>query len=222
VTLLNFTLVISEGVIEGIILVHAINGGIALVSGALALASKKGSSFHKKSGLVFYCSMLAAAVLALIIAVMPGHENPFLFSIGLFSSYFLITGLRSLKYRQPDYSLTVDKVLALLLILTGLFMIFYPLVLDNQFNVVLLVFGIAGIISGFRDYVRLRKGDAVRSHWLPLHLGKMTGGYIAAVTAFFVVNKVLPGVWNWFAPSVVGSVFIAYWIRRVKRGTIKP
>ena len=58
---------------------------------------------------------------------------------------------------------------------------------------------------------RIRKG------WLKLHLGKMTGGYIAAVSAFFVVNQILPGISNWFVPSVVGSVFITYWMNKLNK-----
>jgi hypothetical protein len=35
--------------------------------------------------------MLFSAITALLISVLPKHENPFLFSIGLFSSYFILT-----------------------------------------------------------------------------------------------------------------------------------
>ena len=88
------------------IYIHAALGGIALISGGAALIARKGKRIHNMSGKVFYITMLSSAALALIIAIMPGHENPFLFCIGLFSSYFIITGYRSLKFRRKDHNLS--------------------------------------------------------------------------------------------------------------------
>ena len=45
----------------------------------------------------------------------------------------------------------------------------------------------------------------------------MTGGYIDAVSVFFVVNQILPSVWNWFVPTLVGSIYIAYWINKLNK-----
>jgi uncharacterized membrane protein len=111
--------------------VHAPLGGVALIAGGIALAVKKGNSVHLKAGRVFYYAMLLSALAAFAISVMPEHENPFLFCIGLFSSYFLISGLRSLKLKQEK------------------------------------------------------------------------------------VNDVLPWMWNWFLPGILGSVYISYWTRKV-------
>ena len=49
--------------------------------------------------------MLGSAFFALIISVLPHHRSPFLFSIGLFSSYLLISGFRSLKFRTSNPNL---------------------------------------------------------------------------------------------------------------------
>ena len=69
-----------------LIYIHATLGSIAFIAGFIAIITKKGNTAHKKSGIVFYYAMLAAAISALVIAVLPKHENPFLFTIGLFSS----------------------------------------------------------------------------------------------------------------------------------------
>ena len=45
----------------------------------------------------------------------------------------------------------------------------------------------------------------------------MTGGYIAAVSAFFVVNQILPGIWNWFVPGIIGSGYITYWMIKLNK-----
>lgn len=205
----------TESLIRWGIYLHAGLGGLPLLSGGVALVALKGKNVHRTSGKWFYYSMLASACLALVIALSPGHENPFLFSIGLFSSYFLITGYRSLRLKRNTTRLLWDKIYAFLMVLIGMGMMLYPLLLDGKINIVLLVFGAFGVISGFRDLWRFRQPELLKASWLKAHLGKMTGGYIAAVSAFLVVNQVFPGRWNWFAPSIVGSVFIAYWMRKV-------
>lgn len=197
------------------IYVHAPLGGLALLAGGVALATKKGAPVHLKSGKLFYYSMLISALAAFAISVMPGHENPFLFCIGLFSSYFLVSGLRSLKLKHEKVNVLADLVLAWAILGTGIVMIFFPIILYSKINIVLSVFGVVAIAFGIRDFRLLRNPEALRPAYLKLHLGKMTGGYIAAVSAFLVVNDVLPWLWNWFLPGLLGSVYISFWIRKV-------
>jgi uncharacterized membrane protein len=200
-----------------ILYIHAPLGGVALLSGGISLISKKGSRLHKKLGEVFFYSMLLSAFSALVVSVLPNHESPFLFSIGLFSTYFLVSGIRSLKYKQEKIYLSTDKIIAYLICITGFVMVSYPIILYSKLNLILTVFGLASIVFGFRDLSRLKDEKHLRKGWLKLHLGKMTGGYIAAASAFFVVNQILPSVWNWFAPALIGSIYIAYWINKLNK-----
>jgi uncharacterized membrane protein len=208
-----------ESFIQYLIWLHAGLGVMALLAGGTSLVARKGGATHKKSGKVFYYTMMASAGIALIVSSLPGHESPFLFSIGIFSVYFLLSGYRSLKFKRRDSNLMVDKTIAYVIILTGAAMILLPIVFKGSPNIVMLVFGLAGIVFGIRDLKMLRDTKSLKKKWLRLHLGKMTGGYIAAVSAFFVVNEILPGIWNWFVPSIFGSVYIAYWMSKLKNRT---
>ena len=96
-----------EKIIKILIYIHAGFGGIALVFGAIALYVKKGSKIHKKTGKVFYYSMLISIFISSIVAITPSNENPFLFLIGLFSFYFIISGYRSLKYKKKILTLNL-------------------------------------------------------------------------------------------------------------------
>ena len=200
--------------------IHAPLGGIALLAGGISLIAKKGNNVHKKSGRVFFFSMLFSAISAFIISVLPNHESPFLFSIGLFSTYFLISGLRSLKFKQKDFQLKTEKIIAYLITLTGIVMILYPVLLFSKLNIILTVFGVVGIVFGLRDLKLFKDIKRLKKNWLKLHLGKMTGGYIAATSAFFVVNQILPGIWNWFVPGIIGSGYITYWMIKLNKNNL--
>ena len=198
-----------------ILFIHVPLGGIALIAGAAALMVKKGSYAHIRMGRVFYFSMLGSAASSAVIAILPGHESPFLLSVGLFSSYFLLSGDgASLTERTPGEK--ADKVLSSAILVVGLLMISLPIFLNGSLNIVLVVFGLIACIFGWRDLYLFRNPDKLRPKWLKLHLGKMTGGYISAVSAFFVVNDILPGLWNWFMPGIVGGIYINYMIRKLE------
>jgi len=197
--------------------IHAPLGGIALLAGGISLIVKKGNNVHRKSGKVFFYSMLISAITAFIISVLPNHESPFLFSIGLFSTYFLVSGVRSLNYKKKEFQLVYDKIIAYAIFITGLSMVLYPIILQSKLNIILTVFGVVGIVFGLRDLKLFKDIKRLKKSWLKLHLGKMTGGYIASVSAFFVVNQILPGIWNWFVPGIIGSGYITFWMMKLNK-----
>ncbi len=203
-----------------LIIVHACFGGIALVTGGISLLSKKGSTIHKRSGKAFYYTMLTSVLMSLFIAIMPNHKSSFLFSIGLFSLYFIIGGYRSLKYKMRDVVLKLDKILGSLIIVTGITMVVYPIMLKNTVDTVLMVFGIIAIIFGVIDLILLNNVKKLRKNWLKIHLSKMISGYVAAMTAFVVVNGWIPGVWAWFTPGVFGTIYMFFWL--VKLNNYRP
>lgn len=206
-----------QSIVQYTIYLHAALGGVALLSGLVALASAKGKKTHRLSGKVFYYTMLACAALAIIIAVLPGHVSEFLFSIGIFSAYSVLMGYRALSYKKAHHDYAVDKILAAIMLLNGVGMVTYTLLLAASKNVVMLTFGIAAIYFAVSDGVAFLHPEKTQKRWLVLHLGKMTGGFIAALTAFVVVNNLLPGVWAWFVPSVVLVPYIVWQSRRLSR-----
>lgn len=205
-----------ETYITYLIYIHATFGGIAFIAGFIALLAKKGKTIHKKSGITFYYCMLFSAITALIISVLPKHENPFLFTVGLFSSYFILAGYRALRFKKGIPNLTIDRIISGVLLFTGIAMISYPLLLHGNLNMLLCIFGILGIGFSVRDFRLFNNPEKLKKSWLQLHVGKMTGGYIAAVTAFIVVNQFIPGIIGWIAPGIIGSVYISYWMRKLR------
>jgi uncharacterized membrane protein len=207
----------SQKIIQIFIYFHALFGGIALVSGFISLLSQKGKNTHKKLGKLFYYTMLLSAISAMIISVLPKHQSPFLFSIGIFSSYFILTGYRALRFKKSDVNLKNDKIISGIMLATGLVMILYNPLVNQSINIVLTAFGLVGLIFSSRDLILFKNKTRLKSVWLKLHLGKMLGGYISATTAFVVVNEFFPSFYGWFIPGTIGAFYIVYWMRRVDK-----
>ena len=206
-----------EATIKVLIFIHAGFGGIALLAGFISMIAKKGGQVHKKSGLVFYYSMIISAVVAMFVAFMPNHQSPFLFAIGIFSMYFVITGKRALKFKHKNPNLLPDKWIARIMIISGILMILLPIVVSKTINIVLCVFAVVGIVFSVKDLILYKNPEKLKKSWLKLHLGKMIGAYIAATTAFVVVNQFFPSIYGWFIPGIVGGFFIMYWIRKLNK-----
>ena len=206
---------IPEEVIQNLVLTHGVSGSLGLLTGLMAIVSKKGSRLHVISGKLFFYTMLIAAATALFVSVQPNHESPFLFVIGLFSSYFILSGYRAIRFKDKLPNV-VDYCISIGMILTGLFMIVYPVIVSGNLNIVLGIFGGTGLIFSIQDLFVFRNREKLKKAWLQIHLGKMMGAYISAVTAFIVVNQILPGVYGWIAPGVVGGVLITIWSNKYK------
>lgn len=205
--------------IQFLIYVHAAFGGIALLSGLIAAISIKGSKLHKKIGTGFHHSMVVAVSVSILISLIPSHFNPFLLGIGIFSLYSVISGRRCLKVLKPNYSLRIDKFLAYVLLINSVLMIGLPLILTREINIILAVFGILGLLAGIRDLIAFQNFEQLKRDRIKHHINKISGGYIAAITAFLVVNEVLPGYWAWFMPTVIGSLYATYYNIKRNRET---
>jgi hypothetical protein len=200
---------------------HAFCGGISLLSGLLAVVFKKGSPNHKKSGKVFYISLFISAVLAIIVSLLPSNFNPFLLAIGVFSLYLLLSGYRALRYQKLPPSLYVDQSISGVMLISSILMIVLPLVNNQELNIVLTVFGSIGFLSAIRDFCLYQNPQHLKKNWLRLHLGNMLGAFIASLTAFLVVNQFFPPLVGWLGPTVLGSIYIAYWNRKLKKSRRK-
>lgn len=200
-----------QEIIKIIIYIHVITGTLAMIAGTISMIVKKGGQLHKKSGLLFFYSLLISDVISLVVAVLPGHENVFLFCIGVFTLYLIMGGYLALRYKQKIFNLTIDKILSATMLITGIIMILYPILLLGKFNIILGVFGTIGIIFSIIDFSRYRNKDLLRQKYLQLHLAKMIGGFIASITAFIVANGVLSGLIGWLSPGFIGGFVIAYW-----------
>lgn len=211
---------------EALLLLHVFTGVIGLVAGTINILGRKTGRVHKNVGLWFTCSMSVSCVLAIILSSYTG--NIFLLSTGVFTIYLTGTGFRAHKHfrrRNPipvqriDWYLTTGMIIAALFLSgIGLRALFH----GSGMGIVPLIFTAIGLLGVRTDMRLYRNPPEDRLVWLRVHLGRMTGAYVAAFTAFLVNNTYrfgFPGpavIW-WLAPTALLIPFIVRWSRRYQR-----
>lgn len=211
-----------EVTVKIFIYIHAFFGGLGLISGLGSILVKKGNSNHKKLGKLFSISMITSCLISLVIACLPNHENPFLFLIGLFTVYLVISGklMLSFKSKTKEKANTLDKtVSAFMLIISAGMILFgaYGLLTVGNGFLLFVFFGGFGVSLSIGDFLFFRKFEKIRNNgWLSNHVSKMVGAFIASVTAFIVAGIGLGSFVFWIVPTIIGSFYIAYWKRKLK------
>lgn len=199
-----------------LLIIHIITGGIALFVGSIILFTKKGNEMHQKLGKVYFSALLTSSLVSLVMAVL--HENIFLFIVGIFTAYMLLSGTRYLKIKSIIDIKKADWALAITITLFGLgFIVLGIMLLINSvsFGIVPLVFGGICWMFALQDFKNFSNKSRVKNFWLTTHIQRMTGSYIASATAFLVVNNtILPGVISWLLPTVVLTPLIVIWVRK--------
>lgn len=210
-----------ETFIKTLIYIHAFFGGIGLIAGFATIIVKKGSSNHKFLGKVFSVGMLVSSLLSLIVAQMPHHKNLFLFLIGIFTIYMILAGNAALSFksRSKESASVKDYAISYIMLLSGILMVIMAVInwsVNQQFSILYLIFGGLGILMSSRDISFYKNLKNVRNKWIHHHIGKMSGALIASVTAFIVAGLHYGNIIGWLAPTVLGSFYISYWIRKTK------
>ena len=207
----------STKMIYGFLLsLHIAAGVAALVAAAVALARTKGSRGHVQSGRAFVVAMLIVFLTAVPMTVVRG--DVFLFLIAVFTGCLVLTGW--LRARERSEAPTViDWAAAIAMTSTAVAMGVWSIVLlrrGSWLGVVLVVFALIGGALALSDLHFLRRRAYRGTLRIAVHLGRMLGGTIAALTAFTVVNvRIEPAFVPWLAPTVLLTPLIVYWVRRV-------
>jgi hypothetical protein len=183
-----------------ILIIHILAGFSALFSGVGSFATRKGSKQHKAFGKIFFIGMTVVFITTILLILI--KPNTFLLLIGIFSFYFAFSGIRVVQKQfpgMPDWGMAIAAALAaLLMLILG----FRQILENNDFGIVLTVFGIIGIFTAGLDIFRFRKKTQLNR--VQTHANRMAGAFTAATTAFSVTNfGFLPALVAWLWPSVL-------------------
>lgn len=201
------------------LVLHIVAGTLGLISGTINIINKKGDKKHRIIGDVFLYSMLTVGISAFLLSII--HPNYFLFIVGVFTLYLVASGTRYLYLKQlanNQKPRLIDWILTYFMLVFGLaFILFgvYHLVNRNNFGIVFMVFGGIGLRMAKADFSNFKGKSKLKNVWLTVHIQRMIGAYIAALTAFLVVNnQILPGYIAWLLPTVILTPLIFKWTRK--------
>ena len=196
------------------LIIHIAGGGTSLIAGFIAMMIEKGSPLHRKAGKFFFWGMTAACAAAVYLSV--AHPNPFLLMIAVFSYQLVATGYRSLwlkklftgtvKPKPVDWLIgVVPTIFNISILIWGIDRVSH----GNNFGITGIVFGVIGLLFAFNWLRGFFVPPKLKQHWLFSHFRGFGAAYIAATTAFLVVNiKFLPSLLVWLSPTVVGTIII--------------
>ncbi|MBC5864385.1 DUF2306 domain-containing protein [Flavobacterium turcicum] len=204
-----------------ILVLHILSGFTGLLLGTVVLIRKKGDRVHKKIGLIFTIAMVSTGLCAFYLSYV--HPNLFLFIVGVFTIYLTISGYRMIQLKKAHLGQKPqigDALLTIAMLICSI--IFYYIgiryVLAKQvFGIVFLLFGTASLRLCYTEYKAYTGKVTDTLYGLKNHIGRMTGAYIAAFTAFIVVNNTfLPDVLAWSLPGILGGIFISRSIKKLR------
>lgn len=204
---------------------HIIGGAVGLFTGTINLVRKKGDRKHKLIGRLFVYGMLTAGVSSLVLSFI--HPNYFLFIVGVFTIYLVFTGNRYLRLRMLGSNQRpkpLDWTVTIAMLLTGFLFVglgIEHLFEKSNFGIVFIVFGLLGLRLVIADFKNYKGQICAKNYWLLSHLQRMVGAYIAAATAFLVVNadyfpKQIPSLVYWLLPTAILFPLIISWTRKYR------
>jgi hypothetical protein len=210
--------------------VHVLAGAVALGVAPIALVTLKGGPTHRRWGKVYFWAIGVVAATAIVVGLW--RSILFLVLTAVFSFYAALSGYRVLYLKRPDLGqrpAPLDWIAAGITLAASATLVTMGVVKPTprfqELSTVAIVFGFVGLAISGLDVLRfVRPPDDKRAWWYK-HMANMIGSYIAAVTAFSVVNfTVLPPTLRWLWPTMVGTPLIAIWITYYKRrfNTPKP
>jgi uncharacterized membrane protein len=205
------------------LILHIAGGAIGLLTGLVNVIRKKGDQSHVFVGKLFFFFMITAGVSSLVLAVL--NPNHFLFMVGVFTLYMVSTGNRYLSLKQllkGQKPRSIDWTITIFMLLAGLTFITLgtmSLINANFFGLVFVTFGLLGLLFVRQDFQNYRVKAKAKNYWLLAHLQRMTGAFIAALTAFLVVNAQhlpdqIPGFLYWLLPTLIFTPLIISWSRK--------
>jgi len=212
-----------EKIFNLVLILHIVGGTIGLLTGTLNIARSKGDKIHRQAGKLFVWAMLTVGFSALVLSAI--HPSYFLFMVGIFTLYMIGTGNRYLFFKQANkLPSMVDWIITITMALFGFLFValgIWFLLKSDFFGLVFLTFGSFGLLFVRTDITNYQGKSKAKNYWLLAHLQRMTGGYIAALTAFLVVNAKhspvqIPPALFWLFPTIILVPLIIRWSRKYK------
>lgn len=210
--------------------VHIAAGAAALLSGYVALVARKGGGLHRKSGALFFYTMLVMGLMGSLIAAVRGPVPELNVPVGVLTVYLAVTGVITL--RKPAVARSVE--LGLLVVVLAVVAAFLAAAISSFTDptsllygapgVVFVVFGLIALLAAIGDVRTIRAGGAGVLRGAPRltrHLWRMCVALLIAAFSFFLGQaKVIPEPIRILpllaVPPLAVLASLLYWLWRVR------
>lgn len=214
----------AEVIHRTIYVLHAAAGVLSLPTGYVALSARKGSRLHRRSGMLFVCTMLTMSVLGAVLAIIRQKAPEVNVPLALLTFYFVVTALTAVRpivgwTRRHDVALLcVVLVVALCDLGFGVAAVTHGGAWRDTPAFPFFLFGAVGLVAVNGDVRMLRTGPLRGGNRIARHLWRMSFALVIASLALGRV-KVLPkeirGPASMAMPLVV-LVVMLWWLWRVR------
>jgi uncharacterized membrane protein len=232
----RLTLATSTGLPFLALAFHVGTGLIALAAGFVAIAARKGGTWHRRSGLAFVCAMIATGIVA---AGISAYEGKLLNTGGALIVYLVVTAYTAVK-PLPRASRRVDAalmVLAFTIAAVGYAGAFTALGrpgnhVDGVPAGMMFFMATVVLLAAIGDVRMLRAGGVQGTRRLARHLWRMSFALFIASGSFFLGQmkfvperiRIVPLL---VVLAVSPLVLLLYWMWRVRlrrnlRGIVGP
>jgi uncharacterized membrane protein len=205
--------------------IHVAAGSAALLSGAVALAARKGAPLHLKAGTVFFATMVVMTLTGAAIAISRPERGTAV--IGLFTCYLVLTSW--VTVRRRDGGSGAFEVAGFFVALacaaamgwmgwlasvspTGRF--------DSLPAGAHYPFAIVAALAAALDLNWILRGPASGTRRIARHLWRMSAALLIAAFSFFLGQQdEFPEAIRgpvWFLPPLAVLAAMVYWIVRIR------
>ena len=211
-----------------ILFLHIAGGSVGIISGFVALLSRKGERVHRAAGTVFFVSML-------IMATIGASASPFLpvpqmanVAAGILTLYLIATSWVTIRRKDGRIGQFEIGGLAIALGIVAAGMIFIVMAKNSPTGTIgktppqaFYVFVILGAIAAVGDLRVILRGGISGAARIARHLWRMCAAlFIASGSLFLGQQRVMPAFMQgspWlFVPVFAPLLLMIFWLIRVR------
>ncbi len=204
------------------VIVHVVAGSLALIAGTIALFSRKGATWHRRSGSVFAMAMLVMTSTGAVMAALKPERMSML--AGVLTFYLVCTGVLAVRkpVEESRGTLAAFMLVAFAVAIAG-YMIGFDVRADPKtagWAPMFFVFASVAFVAALLDARLLWAGTLHGAHRLARHLWRMGFALLIANVSFFLGQaKMLPPQLRNVAlqsmPALTVLLVTLFWLVRV-------
>jgi uncharacterized membrane protein len=211
---------------------HLAVGALAIVSGLVALATRKGATLHRRSGTVFVYAMVSMSLTGALMAASGRTITPANVLAGVLTTYLVVTALTTVRPRSAAVQ-RLDRGAMLTTLSLGLASAVVALGMfaaggrnNRGLPFVLLIFAVIAVPASVGDLRMIRAGGLKGAPRLGRHLWRMCAALFIATASFFLgAGRRTPGPLHLPAFRLIPLavlVITLVWLWRLRRRGRRP